>query len=83
MERLSEHPTKLPSDEQLTFIPQINPISDELDNRMKMGFRDDTTLGFGSHKERWQTLYELGLKKKEDMEILRKTYQEIKEIEES
>jgi hypothetical protein len=25
-------------------------------------------------KERWQTLYELGQKKKEDMEMLRKTY---------
>ena len=44
--------TVLPSDQQLTFVPQINPISDELDNRMKMGFRDDT-LGFGSGKERW------------------------------
>lgn len=50
---------------------------------MKMGFRDDTTMGFGTNKERWQTLYELGLKKKEDMEILRKTYQEMKEMEES
>lgn len=46
---------------------------------MKMGLRDDTMSGFGVGKERWQTLYELGLKKKEDMEILRKTYQEMKE----
>jgi hypothetical protein len=48
---------------------------------MKMGIRDDT-LGFGVGKERWQTLYELGLKKKEDMEILRKNYQDLKEIKE-
>ena len=48
-----------------TFVPQINPISDELDNRMK-------TANEG--KERWLTLYELGQKKKEDMEVLRQTY---------
>jgi hypothetical protein len=33
-------------------------------------------------KERWQSLYELGQKKKEEMEILRKTYHEMKEEEE-
>lgn len=55
-----------------TFIPQINPISDELDNRMKM---------MQGYKERWQTLYELGQKKKEDMDILRKNYQDMKEQE--
>lgn len=58
------------SDNQYTFVPHINPISDELDNRMKMGVQgfsiEESSLG---GKERWQTLYELGLKKKEDREI--------------
>ena len=34
------------------------------------------------NKERWQTLYELGQKKKEEQEILRKNYQDIKEQQE-
>ena len=34
-----------------TFVPQINPISDELDNRIKMT---------AESKDRWKTLYELG-----------------------
>lgn len=36
---------------EYTFVPEINPISDELDNRMKI---------MQEGKERWQTLYELG-----------------------
>ena len=48
--------------DQPTFIPQINPISDELDNRMKV-----TEVG----KERWQTLYELGVKKREELDQYR------------
>ena len=66
-------------------MPQINPISDELDNRMKMGLRcdDDISSCSGLHgKERWQTLYELGLRKKEEMELIRQNYQEMKEQEE-
>jgi len=35
------------------------------------------------YKERWQTLYELGIKKKEDMEVMRKNYQDMKEQEEN
>jgi ribosomal protein S25 len=57
-----------------TFVPHINPISDELDNRMKITQE--------SGKERWQTLYELGQKKKEEMEIYRQTVQQLKEEEE-
>lgn len=56
-----------------TFIPQINPISDELDNRMKI------TQG---GKERWQTLYELGQKKREEMDQLRQNYAALKEQQE-
>lgn len=45
---------------------------------------DESCSGYGGYtKERWQTLYELGLKKKEDREILRKTYQEMKELEDT
>lgn len=58
---------------QETFIPCINPISDELDNRMKM---------MEGGKERWQTLYELGQKRKDEMENLRQTYKDMKEDEE-
>eukprot|EP00347_Sterkiella_histriomuscorum_P007643 403348130 len=80
VDRFAEY--QIPSDQQHTFVPQINPISDELDNRMKMGLQNDS-IGYGVHKERWQTLYELGLKKKEDMDILRKNYQDMKEQEET
>lgn len=45
-----------------TFIPQINPISDELDNRTKIT---------KEAKERWQTLYELGQKMKDEKELKR------------
>ncbi len=67
----------LPSDEHLTFVPQINPISDELDNRMKLGGLDNRY----TTKERWQTLYELGLKKKEEKELLMREREEMKDLE--
>lgn len=35
------------------------------------------------NKERWQTLYELGQKKKEEMEVTRKNHQDLKEQEEN
>lgn len=70
----------------MTFVPHINPISDELDNRMKMGFAsgvDGNGCGnFGAGKERWQTLYELGLKKREEKELMRKNQDELREDEE-
>ena len=50
-----------------------------------MGLRcdDDSSSCSGLHgKERWQTLYELGLRKKEEMELIRRNYQEMKEQEE-
>lgn len=43
---------------------------------------DSVNGGLPTGKERWQTLYELGMKKREDMEIIRKNYQDLKEQEE-
>ena len=56
-----------------TFQPAINPISDELDNRNKV---------MQGNKDRWQSLYELGQKKKEDLELKKKELEEIRELEE-
>lgn len=76
MDRQGQQSTVLPSDEHLTFVPQINPISDELDNRMKLGLDNHYTT-----KERWQTLYELGLKKKGEKEMLMREREEMREAE--
>jgi len=72
---MQEQPRDLPAPtgSDSTFQPAINPISDELDNRTKL------TQG---GKERWQTLYELGQKKKEELQTLQKTYSDLKQLEE-
>ena len=64
-----------PSDEP-SFAPQINQISSELDNRAR--FTKE-----GKPAGRWEALYELDQKRKEDMNNLRKVYAETKEKEET
>jgi len=58
-----------------SFTPNINPVSSELDNRLKYNREGKTA-------ERWESLYELNAKKKNDMEQLKKNYEEVKKKEE-
>jgi hypothetical protein len=52
---------------QPTFTPRINPISDNLDNRMRI-LRSTTT---DSGNRRCDTLYELAIHKKHQLEVKR------------
>ena len=61
--------------EEQKFTPKINELSKEKDNRAKYTKE-------GKPAGRWEALYDLNVKKKEDMENLRRTYQQQKEEEE-
>eukprot|EP01022_Parablepharisma_sp_SALTPOND_P024584 TRINITY_DN548_c0_g1_i1.p3 TRINITY_DN548_c0_g1~~TRINITY_DN548_c0_g1_i1.p3 ORF type:complete len:264 (-),score=33.44 TRINITY_DN548_c0_g1_i1:109-900(-) len=61
-----------------TFAPQINPISNKLDNRMK--YQDQSQEG---KVNRWETLYEMDKKKKEKLELMKAQEQARKEEEEN
>ena len=62
------------SDYQPNCTPRINPISDNLDNRMRV--LNSATLSQDSQRKRCDTLYELAMHKKHLLEVKRMNREE-------